>query len=296
MSSYSAPFGARTTLRVGGNARSSLEIPDEAALQALVSALDDSTPVYVLGRGSNTLVSDDGFDGVVVHLSEHFATLEIDPGSAVLRAGGAADLPVVARRSVEAGLTGFEWAVGVPGSIGGGVKMNAGGHGSSMAKSVISARVMDLLTGETSEMDAESLSFSYRSSSLTPHQIVLEVSIQLEVGSAQKGRETLQEIVRWRRENQPGGANCGSVFTNPEQGSAGALIEDAGLKGFRIGTAQVSEKHANFIQADPGGSGNDVAALIEAVRSAVAEHSGIVLATEVKMVGFDGPGPQVAAQ
>jgi UDP-N-acetylmuramate dehydrogenase len=292
MSEPSKPFGERTTLRVGGGARAVVEIADESSLASLVASLGDATPIYVLGRGSNTLVCDGGFDGVVVHLSEEFASIEIDPHAGRVVAGGAADLPVVARRSVEAGLTGFEWAVGVPGSIGGGVKMNAGGHGSSMQESVVSATVMDLSTGQVRQVERGSLGFSYRHSNLTTRQLVLDATLQLSPGDVEAGRAQLREIVRWRRENQPGGANCGSVFTNPPGDSAGRLIEAAGGKGLRVGSAQVSAKHANFIQADPDGSADDVAALIEAVRALVFEHSGVLLATEVKMVGFDVGGSE----
>jgi UDP-N-acetylmuramate dehydrogenase len=280
-----APFGARTTLRVGGEADEILEIESLEALGELARRLTASTPLYVLGRGSNTLVADAGFDGVVVHLGDAFATIAIE--GTVVRAGGAADLPVVARRSVEAGLTGFEWAVGVPGSVGGAVAMNAGGHGSDMAASVVSVTLVDLDSARLRTLEAGQLSFGYRSSSIGGRQVVVEATLALELGTREVGQEALREIVRWRREHQPGGANCGSVFTNPEGASAGALIEAAGLRGARLGTAMVSPKHANFIQADADGSADDVLSLMHLIAGRVAEQSGVELHSEVRLVGFD---------
>jgi len=280
------PFGDRTTYRVGGDARSVLEIETLDALCSLSGDLRSDVDTYVLGRGSNTLVADQGFDGMVIHLGESFRALSIDLESARVVAGGAADLPVVARKSVDAALTGFEWAVGVPGTIGGAVKMNAGGHGADMASSLISVEVLTFGSQSPRVMDRQELDFAYRSSALTSRDLVISATLQLSLGEKESSMQTLKEIVRWRREHQPGGSNCGSVFTNPPGDSAGRLIEDAGAKGLRLGTAQVSEKHANFIQADEGGSADDIVALMKLVRSMVEAHSGVFLNTEVKMVGF----------
>jgi UDP-N-acetylmuramate dehydrogenase len=283
-----APFGAKTTYRVGGSAAVLVEVEHAEDFAEAVAAAE-GRPIYVLGRGSNTLVADGGFRGVVVHLGEAFGEVSIDATAGTVTAGGAADLPVVARRTVEAGLTGFEWAVGVPGSVGGAVRMNAGGHGSDMAASLVSAEVVDLRTGQATSMSAEELRFGYRSSAISAHHLVVSATLSLGQGDVERGREVLREIVRWRRANQPGGANCGSVFANPAGDSAGRLIEAAGLKGRRLGTAQVSPKHANFIQADAGGSGDDVAALMAEVARTVAEASGVELVSEVRRVGFEGP-------
>jgi UDP-N-acetylmuramate dehydrogenase len=278
-------FGERTTFRVGGTAARVLEVDDR---EDLVDAVRRgvSPPIFVLGRGSNTLVADEGFSGTVVHLGEGFAGIDIDAATGHIVAGGAADLPVVARRSVEAGLTGFEWAVGVPGSIGGATRMNAGGHGSDMAASLVEVTVMDLITGTIASRPAASLDLAYRSSSIAPHEAVLEVHLVLDQGDPATGREQLREIVRWRRAHQPGGANCGSVFTNPPGDSAGRLIEAAGLKGIEMGTASVSAKHANFIQASAGGRADDVARLIDHIIEIVEEREGVRLRSEVKMIGF----------
>ena len=281
-----APFGDRTTFRVGGTASALVEVstPDELADAISASA---GRPIYVLGRGSNTLVADRGFMGTVVHLGEAFATIAIDEAAASVTAGASADLPVVARRTVDAGLTGFEWAVGVPGSVGGAVRMNAGGHGSDIAASLVSADVLDLVSGERGTWTTGDLRFGYRRSAIASHHLVLSATFALAPGEVARGREELREIVRWRRAHQPGGANCGSVFTNPDGDSAGRLIEAAGMKGHRLGSAHVSQKHANFIQADAGGSADDVEALMAEVVAAVAVNTGVHLVSEVRRVGFE---------
>ena len=177
------------------------------------------------------------------------------------RAGAALALPVLARRVADAGWSGLSWAVGVPGSVGGAVRMNAGGHGSDMASCLVRYSWVDLLSDAGGTDSVDRLAYGYRTSSVAPSQIVLGAELRVAAGSSEEEQEAVSTIVRWRREHQPGGSNAGSVFTNPEGDSAGRLIEAAGLKGFRIGTAHVSEKHANFIQADKGGRADDVHAL-----------------------------------
>jgi UDP-N-acetylmuramate dehydrogenase len=280
-----APFGELTTYRVGGPAALVVVVADEAALAVVGRACRESSiEVVALGRGSNTLVADRGFDGLVVVLGDAFATIEIE--GTTVRAGGAASLPVVARTTAAAGLRGFEWAVGVPGSIGGAVRMNAGGHGSDMAAVLHRIRVADLGSGKDEVVAATELELGYRHSALTAADIVVWAELELRHGDAAAAEEEIAGIVRWRRANQPGGQNAGSVFTNPEGDSAGRLIDAAGLKGFRLGTAHVSEKHANFIQADDGGSADDVLALMRAVVEHVREQEGVELRPEVRLVGF----------
>jgi UDP-N-acetylmuramate dehydrogenase len=240
--------------------------------------------VVVVGKGSNLLVADSGFAGLALVLGDGFAAIEVD-GTEV-EAGAAAALPVVARRTVAAGLTGFEWAVGVPGSIGGAVRMNAGGHGSDMAAVLGRVRVVDLRSGEDGWVPAASLHLGYRTSSVQPHQLVVAAQLRLAEGDVDRGTAELSEIVAWRRANQPGGANAGSVFTNPDGESAGQLIEAAGGKGRRHGTAEVSTKHANFIQADEGGQAADVLALMGEIQALVRAHVGVDLHPETRMVGF----------
>jgi UDP-N-acetylmuramate dehydrogenase len=287
------PFGALTTYRVGGPAALFVTAASEGELVEVARAVDGRPiPVVVLGKGSNLLVADRGFDGMVVSLEGGFDHLVIDGLS--VTAGAAVSLPVLARRTAAAGLHGLEWAVGVPGSVGGAVRMNAGGHGSDTAATLERYRAVDLFDVAASATDhpADRLAAGYRTTSVVDTEVVVSATHRLVPGNPDQGAATISEIVRWRREHQPGGSNAGSVFTNPPGDSAGRLIEAAGLKGYRLGTAQVSPKHANFIQADPGGSADDVVALMAWVRAAVREAAGIDLVSEVRLVGFP-PGPEL---
>ncbi|MDG2908091.1 MAG: UDP-N-acetylmuramate dehydrogenase [Acidimicrobiales bacterium] len=282
------PLGPMTTYRVGGAAAMYVRPHDRSELESVAAVLAGTVvPVVVVGRGSNLLVADRGFAGLALQLGQGFEGVDV-AGSAVV-AGGGASLPVVARRTVQAGLSGFEWAVGVPGSIGGAVRMNAGGHGSDMSAVLGWADVVDLGDGATRRLEVGELDLDYRHSVLSPAQVVAAAGLQLEVGDVGDGEAILAEISRWRRENQPGGSNAGSVFTNPPGDSAGRLIDLAGAKGLRIGTAEVSSKHANFIQADAGGSADDVRRLMQEVRRQVADAHGVVLHPETILVGFDVP-------
>ncbi|HUQ39927.1 MAG TPA: UDP-N-acetylmuramate dehydrogenase [Acidimicrobiales bacterium] len=283
------PLGARTTYRVGGTAALLAEVGSEAGLEAIAATVAETgIAVVAVGKGSNLLVADAGFDGLAVVLAPPLDAVAVD-GTEVV-AGGAASLPVLARRTAAAGLTGLEWAVGVPGSVGGAVRMNAGGHGSEIRETLASVRVVDLRsTLGAIDVEAGQLALSYRHSDLSDHQVVVSGRFVLAPGDPAASEAEIDEIVRWRRANQPGGQNAGSVFTNPAGASAGALIESAGLKGHRLGSAQVSAKHANFIQADPGGSADDVLALIRHVQAVVEQRGGVRLCPEVRLVGFD-PG------
>jgi len=284
--------GALTTYRVGGRAALLVEAADESDLVLVARAVAVSgLPTLVVGKGSNLLVADAGFPGIAVVLGPDLATVEVE--GTVVRAGAGASLPVVARRSAAAGLTGFEWAVGVPGSIGGAVRMNAGGHGSDMAATLQSIRVVELAAGEDgavpATLPADGLALGYRQSNVTPSQVVVGAELALAPGDRATAEAEISAIVRWRRENQPGGPNAGSVFTNPPDDSAGRLVDAAGLKGHRRGSAAVSDKHANFIQADAGGSADDVFALMVEVAQRVEEVHGVRLHPETRMIGLDWP-------
>ncbi len=294
------PLGPLTTYRVGGPAALYVEagrVDDLLLVSAAVRA--SGLPVLVVGRGSNLLVADAGFPGLAVSLvGDRFGAIHLpDNGGApptatvTVRAGGAVQLPILARQTAVAGLTGLEWAVGVPGSVGGAVRMNAGGHGADIRASLGTCRWVDLHAGVVAERSRAELAFGYRHSAVSAHHVVIDADFCLRRGDRDASEETIREIVRWRREHQPGGQNAGSVFTNPSgdppADSAGWLVEAAGLKGWRHGTAMVSDKHANFIQADPGGSADDVVALMLEVQRRVHERFGLRLTAEVRMVGFD---------
>jgi UDP-N-acetylmuramate dehydrogenase len=283
-------LGPMTTYRVGGAAALFVHVTDRGQLIAVAEAASASgLPVLVVGRGSNLLVADSGFPGIAIGLADLDATIEIDAATARVTASAGVALPVLARKTAAAGLSGFEWAVGVPGSVGGAVRMNAGGHGSDMAASLVEVTVFDLGAGAEHTLQAADLGLAFRSSGLAPEHVVLDALLQLQHGDADASARLIGEIVAWRRANQPGGQNAGSVFVNPVPGevSAGALIDAAGLRGRRLGTATVSSKHANFIQADDGGSADDVLALMTEVRELVEASSGFRLRSEIKLVGFD---------
>ena len=293
------PIGPYTTYRVGGAASLFMRAMSVDDLHAASRALAKvKIPVLMLGRGSNMLISTSGFRGLAVALgpfAEQIAMPSPDQDPIVV-VGAMTSLPVIARQSVAAGLRGFEWAVGVPGSIGGAVRMNAGGHGSDMIASLLSVRLFHIERGIEANVSAANLGLRFRGSDLNDQHIVLSATLRLARGDKSEGESRLAEIVKWRRENQPGGQNAGSVFVNPVSGasSAGALIDGLGLRGYRIGTAEISEKHANFIQADEDGNADDVVELMTFVRQRVAEAHGIELRSEIRLVGFSAAISQEA--
>ncbi len=286
------PLGPLTTYRVGGPAALYVEIHGEDDLLLVAEAVGSTVPVLVVGNGSNLLVADRGFDGLAVRLAGEFGEMAVD--GKVVSAGGGCLLPVLARRTAARGLRGLEWAVGVPGSVGGAVRMNAGGHGSDISKTLTRVRVFDLSTGQDDVVLASDLDLSYRHSNLRAGQLVLWAELELVEGDAEEADRLIAEIVRWRREHQPGGANAGSVFTNPPGDHAWHLVDAAGCRGLRIGSAQVSEKHANFIRCDEGGSADDVFRLMTEIQGRVRRRFGIELRPETHLVGF-GPSDKSAS-
>jgi len=279
------PIGELSTYRVGGRAALLVRAETDDDLGAVAEAVRaTAVPVLVIGNGSNLLIAEAGFAGIALVLGEPFAQIDIE--GVTVRAGGGASMPVVARRTASAGLTGFEWAVGVPGSIGGGVRMNAGGHGSDLAASLVRVRRFDLRTGEDTQVNATQLDLGFRRSNVDRDQVIVAAELRLSEGERETAEAAITEVVRWRRENQPGGANAGSVFVNPPGDSAGRLVDLAGCKGLRLGSAQVSAKHANFIQADDGGSADDIFALMLDVQARVHQHTGVRLRPETRLIGF----------
>lgn len=299
-----APIGRlMTTYRVGGNAALFVRVrsfDDLKEVSAVLAEID--LPVLVLGRGSNVLVADSGFPGLALAIdgfADEIAVPDLDDATRTDRSGeemlvslgSAVALPVAARRLVAAGLEGFEWAVGVPGTVGGAVRMNAGGHGSDMASSLVSAHLFHLRRGIERDVPVADLGLRFRGSALADHHVVLAATLSMRVSSDREAcEERLLEIVSWRREHQPGGQNAGSVFVNPipNEVSAGELVDGLGLRGLRFGSAEVSSKHANFIQADRGGSADDVLRLMIEVRRRVERATGHALRSEIRLVGEFG--------
>ena len=299
--SEGASFAELSTYRVGGPVAVLVRAEDVDALTTVAEVARRHRPrLLVIGRGSNLLMSDAGFSGLVVVLEGDFEAIDV-PGageneSPAVRAGGAVPLPVVARRAAAGGLAGLEFYVGIPGSVGGAVRMNAGGHGRETAEVLRRAWVLDLLDGgghpTASARDVVDLELEYRHSNLRPSEVVTAAEFTVTRDDPAACEARVAEIVRWRREHQPGGQNAGSVFRNPPGDSAGRLIEAAGLKGLRVGGAVVSDKHANFFQAEAGATARDVLDLVAEVQRRVAKTTGVELVPELHVVGDDADGDQ----
>jgi len=285
--SRDVPLGPLTTYKTGGPARLFAEIGTRDDLDDLISSgLTSTCEVLVLGRGSNLLVSDEGFDGLVVHLVDDF--LGVDVEEEIVTAGGAAPLSRVARTAVDSGLTGLEFFVGIPGSVGGAVRQNAGCFGVETADRLLEASIVDLGTGERRLAKVSDLELSYRHSNVGARHLVESASFQARRGDPDGGRRLMREVTRWRKENQPGGTlNAGSVFKNPPDVAAGELIDRLGLKGMRVGDVAVSEKHANFFVAGPNATAADIFRLVADVKDTVFERSGTILEPEIQFVGFE---------
>jgi len=281
-------IGSATTLGVGGAANVYVELPDLSAVQEFSRALGTTTPeqvpLFVLGKGSNTLVSDLGFGGVVAHLGPGHKWLRRDGADVV--AGAAEAMPLLASFAAREGLAGLEFAAGIPATVGGSVRMNAGAHGGDTAGALVEVDVVTAGTGERVSLAADTLGFSYRHSALPPRSIVVAARWRLVPDEPDAIRARLDELRAWRRATQPlRQRNCGSVFTNPDGSSAGALVDRAGGKGMRVGGATVSRKHANFITVAADATASDVYALIAAVRQRVVSAGGPLLQPEVRLLG-----------
>ncbi len=297
--SEQVPFADLSTYRIGGPVAVLARVPSVDALTIVAAATRRHRPrLLVIGRGSNLLMSDAGFSGLVVLLEGDFESVSLpdreshgDVNGPAVRAGGAVPLPVLARRTAAAGLTGLEFYVGIPGSVGGAVRMNAGGHGRETVEVLRRVWVLDLLGGgepdASVERSAAELDLGYRRSNLRASDVVCAAEFTVTADDAAACEARVADIVRWRREHQPGGQNAGSVFRNPPGDSAGRLIDATGLKGLRVGGAVVSEKHANFFQADPGATARDVRELVAEVRRRVAQATGVELVPELHIFGDD---------
>lgn len=280
-------LGPLTTYKSGGPASLYAEVPDRAGLEELIATgVPGSHPVMVVGRGSNLVVSDSGFDGLVIRLGKEFAEIELIDTR--VTAGAMVPLPRLARASVDEGLTGLEFFVGIPGSVGGAVRQNAGCFGTETRDRLVHAEIVDLSTGDQRTATPDDLDLSYRHSNLRSTDLVTVAVLQGARGDQETSRARLREITRWRRDNQPGGTlNAGSVFKNPEHISAGELIDSLGLKGLKVGDVSVSEKHANFFVAGPRATSADIRKLVEVVKRRVLEATGTKLETEIQFVGFE---------
>ncbi len=289
------PLAPLTTYKFGGPADYFAEVDSEEDLLELTeAAAEEGLAVLVVGRGSNLVIADDGFRGLAMRLGTGLGRVEVTDGGEVV-AGGAASLPTLARTSVRAGRLGLEWCVGVPGSVGGAVRMNAGCHGSDISKCLTAARVVDIDRSRAEERTVDDLGLGYRTSRLTDNDVVTSARFHTVPGSSEEGERRIREVTQWRRKHQPGGTlNAGSVFKNPPGDAAGRIIDETGLKGFRVGSVAVSDKHANFFVADPGARAQDLFDLVWAVRSRVGRATGTWLEPEIHFAGAFRPSPDRA--
>jgi len=279
------PLAPLTTFRIGGPAALYLEPQDDGDLRAAARAIAEAgIPWTVLGKGSNVLVADEGFAGLVLRLGGGFRWAARDGDR--LTAGGAMPLPALAGVALRHGLEGLEFGVAIPASLGGAVRMNAGAHGGEMRDVVEVVETFSLTTGSRVAVANADAGFAYRSSALPDDAVVIGAALAMRGGVVDAIRARMDEARAWRRRTQPlAEPNCGSVFTNPSGAHAAKLIEDAGGKGLSEGGASVSEKHANFIVAAPGATAGDVLRLIERVRELVRTRDGVELVPEVRLVG-----------
>lgn len=280
------PLARHTTFRVGGPA-DVLFLPESAEelRRAMELAREAGEECLVIGNGSNLLVRDGGVRGLVIKLAGPMSGVSVE-GTAI-RAQAGASLSQVSRAALQASLTGLEFASGIPGSLGGALAMNAGAYGGELSQVVREATV--LMDGGVQTLSREELAMGYRTTRvLREGGIVLSAVLDLKEGDASQIAETMDELNRRRREKQPlSFPSAGSTFKRPEGYFAGALIEQAGLKGYAIGGAQVSEKHAGFLINRGGATASDLLRLIEYVQERVYAQSGVRLETEVRICGVD---------
>ncbi len=286
------PLARHTSFRIGGPALLFASPPDTEALRrALAFCADEDLPWFVLGRGTNLLISDSGYHGMVIHLGKAWAWLRISGHTVAV--GAAYPLPALARKAADAGLAGLEFAAGIPGSVGGAVAMNAGAFGGNMAGVVREVECI-LPSGETRALAGADMEFAYRHSrALAQSIIVIAAHLTLTPDNPADIRRRMDAYHAQRKARQPLSAwSAGSVFRNPPGDAAGRLIEAAGCKGMRRGGALVSPKHANFIVNTGGATAADVLALMREVQRRVWETFGVRLEPEIRLLGeFDAPTP-----
>jgi UDP-N-acetylmuramate dehydrogenase len=284
-------FGDKTSFRIGGPCRYYCAPLDEGEIsEACVWAAHNNAPVFVLGKGSNVLVSDSGWSGLGIDLSEKWTGIRWDGDSAGCQSG--ALLHTLVKESVGRGLAGLEKLAGIPGSVGGAVVMNAGAFGRSVSDCLVSVRFLTLPDAESKTLKAQDINASYRSTFFkTSKSIILSAEFRFSKDSSGAAKKSFSEVLAKRKERHPLDLpNCGSVFKNPPDTTAGKLIEQSGLKGAARGAAEVSQKHANFIVNRGGATAKDVRSLIVHVQKTVCEKTGVLLEPEVVFVGeFEEP-------
>ena len=279
------PMSRHCTFRAGGAARYLVTVDDEECFSALMSLLEkEELPWFLLGKGSNLLVSDSGYDGIMIRLGKGFEQISVRDN--VISAGSAAPLSRIAAFAAEHSLSGMEFASGIPGSLGGALSMNAGAYGGEMKDIVSKARIYFPGSGETT-LDNEMMRFGYRSSVLKQQRgVALRAEMTLACGEKEQILAKSAELNRQRREKQPlEYPSAGSTFKRPEGYYAGKLIADSGCKGMSIGGACVSEKHAGFVINKGNASASDIYSLMRRVQEMVRQNFDVMLEPEVILLG-----------
>ena len=280
------PMKNHTTFKIGGPAQYYVTPESVTQIQEVVSLCRDmNIPLHVIGNGSNILVGDDGVDGVVLALFNTFSDYEIKDNVITAQAGmSLIKLAVIALRE---GLTGLEFASGIPGSVGGAVYMNAGAYDGQMKDVVTSVTVLDE-AGNIRILGRDELDMGYRTSAVAKHNmIVLQVIIELKTGDKEQIKDRMNQLSELRKQKQPlEYPSAGSTFKRPEGYFAGKLIADAGLKGYSIGGAAVSEKHAGFVVNMGGATAKDVVELTDYIKKGIIEQFGVTLELEIKKIGL----------
>ena len=283
---FGEPLAKHTYFGIGGEATAYIEISTITELSALARFHQQrEVPIAIIGRGSNLLVSDVGFRGISVRLIGELAKLAVDGN--VVSVGAGLSLPRLSKTMSRQGLSGVEFALGIPGSVGGALIMNAGAWGSSFGDVVTDVTVMND-SGELVNLSHAEAAFEYRHSGLDTYFCVTGATLELEPGDAETITARMQAFYKQKVETQPfAEENAGCMFKNPPGDSAGRLIDISGLKGYRIGGAEVSTVHGNFILNIDNATATDVLNLVAHIQQQVREKTGISLQTEVKRLGFD---------
>ena len=278
---YDHILAPHTSMKIGGACDVFLRVSDEASLKEVLTVCrEDKLPHFILGRGSNLLISGEGFRGCVIALTSGDSDISVSGNTLTAWAG--ASLHSVCLAALESSLTGLEFAYGIPGSLGGALYMNAGAYGGEMKDVVKSCRYIDE-NGELRERSAAEMELSYRSSVFSRRNFVITtVTIELSPGEKTSIKSRMEELMQRRRDKQPlEFPSCGSTFKRPEGYFAAALIEECGLKGYSVGGAQVSPKHSGFVVNTGGATFEDVMAVVNEVKRVVLEKKGVQLECEM---------------
>lgn len=284
--SINEPLAKHTTFQIGGKAQYFVVVENSDSLKEVIKlALESNLSYFIIGAGSNLLISEQGLPGLVIKLGRDFSKIEIRGNRLICGAG--VKLSRLVKTAYDHSLTGTEFLYGIPGTLGGAVKNNTGAFSQSigeMIESIDGIQINQELELDNLTLKKEQIGFAYRTSQIPKDFIITQGTLKLKEGKKEKIHSEMERIQQYRKETQPWGASAGSIFKNPQQASAGKLLDEAGLKGLMIGEAYVSNKHANFIINRGGARFNDVLELIQIMKMRVEAKIGIILEEEVEIV------------